>query len=147
MAAKRRAPRVGVRVSEARKPRTAERRDDSPHRVTWSFAEVDLDGSPFPLHAITQARLPAVLRSLRDHEQATLDQRRRRGSHEVALAILSPEAQRRLRELNKEDVDTLVSVRIGARPRIWCIPRPPDVLALLWWDPQHQVCPSKKKHT
>jgi len=40
----------------------------------------------------------------------------------------------------------LFSFAIDGRRRVWGIRRE-HVLCLLWWDPNHQVCPSQKKAT
>ncbi len=66
--------------------------------------------------------------------------------HTVALVSLSQEAQSRLREINLDDIDELVSLRLSAKERVWGI-LDQGVLSLLWWDPEHQVCPSLLRHT
>jgi hypothetical protein len=68
------------------------------------------------------------------------------GSHFVDRGRLCREAQRRLAELRQDDVDQVFSLRITARQRVWGL-RSGRVLKLLWWDPEHQVCPAPKKHT
>jgi hypothetical protein len=56
------------------------------------------------------------------------------------------EAQRRLTEIDRDEQAQLFSIRIAAKKRIWGI-RDIVILRLLWWDPNHEVCPSPKKHT
>ena len=67
-------------------------------------------------------------------------------NHSVAIAQLSKETQKRLVEINIIDIDELFSLRLSGRERIWGI-LDKGVLNLLWWDPNHRVCPSIKKHT
>jgi hypothetical protein len=55
-------------------------------------------------------------------------------------------ARDRLEDLRLEDIDELVSLRLGGAERVWGI-RDGNVMLLLWWDPEHAVCPSLKKHT
>ena len=68
------------------------------------------------------------------------------GSHSVKICDLNKKAQKRLTELCLDDVDSLYSIRISGKERLWAIPDN-AVLRLLWWDPEHKVCPSNKKHT
>lgn len=70
----------------------------------------------------------------------------RGGSHSVSVARLAPEAQRRLARIGKDDVDELVSFRISARKRVWCI-AVGNLMKVLWWDPNHEVAPSTKRRT
>jgi predicted DNA-binding transcriptional regulator AlpA len=40
----------------------------------------------------------------------------------------------------------LFSLRLSSLERLWGL-RSNDVFSVLWWDPNHQICPSPKKHT
>ena len=68
------------------------------------------------------------------------------GSHPISIQDIIPAAQKRLIEIEKDDFDELFSLRVVGRKRIWAI-RERNILWLLWWDPNHEVCPSHKKHT
>jgi hypothetical protein len=70
----------------------------------------------------------------------------KKDNHPIPVQDLSPEAQSRLRELKRNDIDSVFSMHLMGKPRIIGI-RDRHVLKLLWWDPQHKVCPSHKKHT
>jgi len=61
-------------------------------------------------------------------------------NHGVPIYKLCGEAQRRLRELNLDDLDELHRLRLSGPERVWGI-RDLNVLNLLWWDPNHQICP------
>ena len=67
------------------------------------------------------------------------------GSHDVETWRLSPEAKKRMQEIQVEQ-DSLMSLRICGKERVWGI-RDGNVVHLLWWDREHTVCPSLKKHT
>lgn len=56
------------------------------------------------------------------------------------------EAQRHLSAIRQEDTDYLFELRLSAKKRVWGI-RDQRVLKVLWWDPEHTVCPSRKHHT
>ena len=51
-----------------------------------------------------------------------------------------------VRILQLDDNETLISLRLKGRQRVWGI-RILSVLNLLWWDPEHEVFHSEKKHT
>ena len=59
---------------------------------------------------------------------------------------LCSHAQKRLVEMKLDDVDEVHSLRLSGVHRVWGI-LTENVLTLLWWDPNHEVCPSLKKHT
>jgi len=58
----------------------------------------------------------------------------------LEVAKLIPEAQRRLKQKRLGDVEDVVSLRVGKRRRVWGI-RYGRTLYLLWWDPDHDICP------
>lgn len=67
-------------------------------------------------------------------------------NHSVPISDLSSDARQRLQDLQLDDVDSLISLRLAGKQRIWGI-LDNAVLQVLWWDPEHQVCPAPKKHT
>lgn len=67
-------------------------------------------------------------------------------NHPVPLFALPPDTRKRLKEIKQDDVDSLISLRLDGKKRIWGI-RNRNILKILWWDPEHQVCPSHKRHT
>lgn len=76
----------------------------------------------------------------------TWDQILNRNNHEISVSDICPEAQKRLEEIYQNDIDSLVSLRLTGKKRLWGI-RDRNVCKLLWWDPKHTVYPSKKKHS
>ena len=86
------------------------------------------------------------MHKLRDFEGLDRSAIARGGSHRIPIASLPSKAQKRLRELGKDDVDELMSFRISGKQRVWCIPSN-MVMKILWWDPNHEVMPSTKKGT
>lgn len=63
--------------------------------------------------------------------------------HYVAKDKLSHDAQRRLKKLKMDDIDNLWRFRFGGALRIWGI-KAGKVFRVLWWDPQHKICPSEQ---
>jgi hypothetical protein len=66
--------------------------------------------------------------------------------HPIPLARLCKDARDRLKELQQDDTEHLQSWRITQLERLWCVERD-GVMCVLWWDPNHEVCPVSKKHT
>ncbi len=67
-------------------------------------------------------------------------------NHSVSVSEMIREAQKRLEELNLDDQDELYRLRMNGKLRLWGI-RDRNILRLLWWDREHEICPSQKKHT
>jgi hypothetical protein len=140
-----RLPRSVLSPAESRAVRAlpANPRARSP---VWAFRIVDL-GGPWCWSVLGGAVLAEVLARFRDLESMTWEQiDGPTGSHGVELASLCRQAQQRLSTIHQDDASELFSLRITGRRRVWGI-LDEHVLRLLWWDPEHQVCPSLKKHT
>ena len=69
-----------------------------------------------------------------------------RNNHPILVSEICHKAQKRLKELKQDDVDEIVSLHLTGTKRIWGI-RDQNILKILWWDPDHTVYPSIKKHT
>ena len=67
-------------------------------------------------------------------------------NHAISIADITRDAKERLIKLGHDDKETLVSFRITGEQRIWAI-RLQEEAFLLWWDPNHEICPSKPKNT
>jgi hypothetical protein len=64
--------------------------------------------------------------------------------HRVRVAQIIGDAQARLRQIARDDLDHLWSIRLTGRNRVWGILHG-SAFYVLWWDPRHEVCPSLKK--
>ncbi len=69
----------------------------------------------------------------------------RHRDHVVSMDSLIKEARDRLIELQLDDYP-LMRFRFDGLKRLYGI-RTGRFFQVLWWDPQHKVCPSQKKHT
>lgn len=59
---------------------------------------------------------------------------------------LCTEARRRLVDIAQDDADGLYELRLSGTERVWGH-RIEDVCHLVWWDPDHTVCPSTLRNT
>lgn len=90
-----------------------------------------------------------VLNRLRALEKMTWHQIKMDGkkrNHSIRVSDCSKGAQKRLSELELDDIDELFSMGVNGEARIIGI-LARTTFMILWWDPKHQVCPSHKKHT
>lgn len=72
----------------------------------------------------------------------------RGGSHAIESWKLCKEAKDRLEFLKLDDFDELYSLRLTGTQRIWCIREGgTNVMRVLWWDPDHRVCPSTLRNS
>ena len=113
----------------------------------WRMNDVDWDG-PWGWQKVTTVELiRTIIPKLHDYETMTWAQvDGPSGSHFVDFEQLCSEAQRRLSEIGKTEQAQLFSLRMTGPKRIWGI-RDVKILRLLWWDPEHSVCPSMLKNT
>jgi hypothetical protein len=114
--------------------------------LAWRFNAVDR-GGPFAWSNLTCSDMhKSVIEKLADFETMDEGALQNKGCHEIETHILCKEAQQRLLYLELDDLTCLFSLRLGSKTRVFCIRRP-TYMRVLWWDPEHKVCPSKKKNT
>ena len=79
-------------------------------------------------------------------EKMTWTDLRNHGCHLVSIEDLCKTAQTRLIDINQDDKDELYSIRLSGKVRVWGV-KESNVIRLLWWDPEHEICPSLLKNT
>lgn len=68
--------------------------------------------------------------------------------HLVSVDDLGKEARQEFERIfhPQDQVDELMSLRVDARKRVWGrLDHDTPALQILWWDPEHKVCPSTKR--
>jgi hypothetical protein len=60
------------------------------------------------------------------------------------LAVWQPHLSSPIAQFDRDEQARLFSLRITGKMRLWGI-RDIETLRVLWWDPQHSVCPPLKK--
>jgi len=139
-----RSPRTEASAPGDHKPRLSAQPDEG-LTPTFSFSRIDI-GGPWCWSELTPDHIRQAFLRLGQFEAMTWQQLRQARCHLISVDQLTGDAQRRLQELYLDDFDALWSLRLTGRRRIWCAPSG-RVLLLLWWDPDHQVCPSELRHT
>ncbi|MCP3798480.1 hypothetical protein NLX83_04325 [Allokutzneria sp. A3M-2-11 16] len=119
------------------------------NKVVVLFSRIDLDG-PWCLTKINQGAHRALLKRVKGFESMTVQEIFARGDgtgKDYALPDLpSKAALERLRELEYDDRDQISRLRIDGPGRLYGF-RERERFYVLWWDPEHEIWPSKKKHT
>ena len=112
----------------------------------WQVGILDVDG-PWGWNTIEKELFfKNILPKVINFETMFWKEILKRYNHEVQVSEISPKAQMRLTQLDLDNTESLVSLRLSGSERIWGI-RVDNILQILWWDPNHQVYPSLKKHT
>ena len=104
---------------------------------------------PFGWHELDTVKFAEIRQRLIHLEKLTWNEilvKDKYWNHTVSRSDLSKEARDRLAELQLDDQEEFVSLRLSNLERVWGI-RLEGAMTLIWWDPDHQVCPSLKKHT
>lgn len=132
--------KVGIQVENALKMKPA-----------WQLSQVDFEG-PYGWGSVDRDTLLGEIHAkLANFETMTWDEILKasggrssgNNSHEVEVDKLSSAAQQRLTELRQLDLDSLFSLRLSGKGRVWGV-RDGRVLRVLWYDPDHQVCPTAR---
>lgn len=115
---------------------------------SWRIGRLQLAG-PFGWHDIEAAKLLEIRTKLANFESMTWNDiivRAKKRNHTISVAQLCKEAQLQLTSLNLYDIDEVVSLHLTGTERVWGY-REGAVLHVLWWDRDHEICPSLPKHT
>lgn len=143
--AKTKIPKQASQPSPSKQPKSKDPEiEGSP--LAWRFSGADLAG-PFSWAALAHGEpFKEVIERLHEFEKMNWEQIVKTGSHPVEIWRCEKPARDRLTEISQDDIDELMSFRITATRRIWCI-QDRNIMRVLWWDPDHEVCPSPKRHT
>jgi len=121
---------------------------------TWSFSKCDFDHEDWGLCSCVDMRaMSKILKSLNSWEYqswndiltATSGKRNGTRNHAISVGEIIKPAQKRLEELNLY-YDELYSLRLTGAERLWGIIEG-GVFRVIWYDPNHEICPSQKLYT
>ena len=132
----------------SKNPRLAESPESlNGRRISWHLGLIDDDG-PFGWQTVSRAELFDICRSkFKSFETMTWNEVLGRRHHQLSPDSLSEAAKARLRAINQDDaIEQIVSFALGGKPRVIGI-RDRAIFKILWYDPQHQVCPSTLQRT
>ena len=138
--------RLDTTPSPKKKAKSSSITPTQKRKLVWKVTKID-DNFKWGWNQIT---CPYFLRNIwekmRNFETMTWGDILGRDHHEILVFNITSKAQKRLKELGHDDEEILVSFHITGLQRIWAI-RSKEQAYLLWWDPNHEICPSYRKHT
>ena len=103
---------------------------------------------PYGWHQMGAAKGTEIIQKLGHFETMTWDEilvKAKDRNHAIPVFKICAKAQQRMQALGIETED-VISLRLQGEERIWGV-MDAHVFQLLWWDPEHRICPSPKKHT
>jgi len=114
----------------------------------WQLNMIDMEHAEWGWKNFGSAHINEFLEKMKHYESRKwyeIHQDKKR-DHLVSVDKLSPEAQKRLNELNLGDTERLYRLKFTGKLRIWGILHG-HIFKILWFDPEHTVCPSQLRHT
>lgn len=122
--------------------------DAGERHPVWRFADHDDEGT-HTLGNLDGTGLIGLISKLRSFESMKINEIFAVGSeHGKSYPVedLPTSVQKRLTALGRDDETEVARLRCGGKPRLYGFLRE-NVFHVLWWDPEHQVYPSKKRNT
>ncbi len=141
-------PKSNQTISRSKIPTTNFADDAMKMKPSWRITFVQTM-DPWGWHDLSGDEFRDVHTKLCEYESKTWSEifvKERYRNHLVEYHRLCKEARDRLAELELDDLEQLVSLRLGAKQRVWGI-LDHHILHLLWWDPEHLICPSLLRNT
>jgi hypothetical protein len=110
---------------------------------SWRFGQLEVVGR-FGWQTISREKLLDIRQQLGSFESMSWNEIAVKGKyfhHSIPVDDIIRPAQKRLEEMGIA-TDELFRFRLANLERVWGY-RDRGVLQLLWWDPDHEICPSK----
>jgi hypothetical protein len=145
---KNKGPKSLVPIDSTKTPKSQYQANWQEMYPSWRVSLLEVV-DPFGWHSSGVADLHKVRQRFANFESMTWKQILNEGNyrnHFIARDKLCNEAQERLRVLGQDDVDAVMSLGVTQRARVFGIMEH-NIFKVLWWDPQHLVCPVAKRNT
>jgi hypothetical protein len=123
--------------------------DTSGARMCWRFTHLDHDG-PWCFDTVVGGDLCEILRHMASLESMTVSEvfpgGGKPGKDYDVDGIPTVAARERLDDIGLADMTKISVLRLTGEKRLYGF-RDANVFYVVWWDPLHQIWPSRKKHT
>lgn len=146
-----RTPRSEHNIQPEKRPRTSVAISDTDfmkRAVQFTFSDADLEGQ-WPLSEMSAEHAKGLFPFLKSIESMTVGQLVATSDLYVEYPNFgecpTQEAPNRLAELYGS-ADNVCRLRVTGKQRLYAL-RFEHRLALLWWDPEHEIWPSRKRNT
>lgn len=144
-----RRPKTAKQPSTSKTPKTVANPDEFYDlNPAWRISKMHL-AQPYGWHILDADKILQIQNRLAHFEGMRWSEiliKGKKSNHLVEVDRLCQEAQRHLASISLEDIDEILSLRLSSRERVWGI-LDRGVVHLLWWDPEHEICPALLKHT
>lgn len=142
-------PKVRESPSTDKQPRIDEAPSDF-YKMTpaWRINRLETV-SRWGWYEVPSAIILEVHQKLSDFESMTWGEilvAAKKQNHSIPVEEICKDARRRLDEIGYGDLESLISLRLEGRRRVWGVMNN-GALTLLWLDENHEICPSILKHT
>ncbi len=147
MAKGRKNPPKVSRQPQPKKHPKAQFVNDSEFSISWRLSDSDHGGNWAWTNLGDPIQYKRVIERLQEFEKKNWNEIIRSGSHPISVGDIVKSARDRLQKLKLDDIDELMSFRISGKERVWSIRQLNNVMKVLWWDPNHEIYPIRKRHT
>lgn len=145
-------PIVGVPTKDhVQVRRSGDMETDNQRKISWQMGAFDWDG-PWGRASFDGRDISDLIVShIRSFESMSWGELPEKQHHSIDVEKLNKCAQRRLADIQQDDIDQVFSLRVQGQHRIYGI-KDGSFLKVLWYDLNHGdnddcVCRSRKKHT
>ncbi|MCW2756026.1 MAG: hypothetical protein JWQ32_3437 [Marmoricola sp.] len=114
--------------------------------LSWRIGSIDAQHTSWGWVSLDMQTLGYIRTKLAAFETMTWNELQGAKHKFIPVENLSSDAKKRLAEIKRDDVDGLYELRFSGVERLWGT-RIGDVMQIVWWDPQHEVCPSSLRNT
>lgn len=149
-AASKKVPVISEGPQEGKVPRPLHVDNEEIQRrhLVWRFSDADTGGE-WPISAISPEHMAMLISKMASFESMEIGEIFKPGAQlgkKYPLASLPSHTLARLRDLERDDEDEIARLRCTGSTRLSGFLRE-HVFHVIWWDPEHRVYPSAKKHT
>jgi hypothetical protein len=148
MKKKKKGPVALVSFGERKAPKTLFHENWQEMQPCWRVALLEVV-EPFGWHKTSPDEVWQVRQRLANFESMTWKEILSQGgyrNHFIGRDRLCDDAKGRLVALGQDDIDSVMSLGVTQKGRVFGIMEH-NVLKVLWWDPDHLVCPMEKPNT
>lgn len=122
---------------------------NSGDRLCWRFTHVDHEGQ-WSFREVAGAELGEIMECLAKFETMTVSEAFCGSGYPAkdydVAAIPTAAARERLEAIGLADMTKISVFRLNSEKRLYGF-RCGNVFHIVWWDPRHEIWPSKRKHT
>jgi hypothetical protein len=108
-------------------------------KPAWRVSLLEMR-TPFGWRLLDEVNASQVREKLANYESMKWKELIGYRSHFIKVSELCREAQEHLTAIQQDDIDSVMSLGITQKARVVGIMEH-NILKLLWWDPEHLVCP------